>query len=103
MLLESIRVFMRAWVFLLCVCLFYSGLVQAQTPPPTSTLSPMEQIDLDATRILAGYTATAEAFPIAPEDTEDFAAVTFSIAICSMLLVLIPLGFGLWRMNRSHP
>jgi hypothetical protein len=95
---------MRAWILLLCFCLIYSGLVQAQTSPPlTSTLSPMEQIDLDATRILAGYTATAEAFPIAPEDTEGFAAVAFGVAICSMLLVLIPLGFGLWRMNRPRP
>ena len=92
---------MRAWTLLLCFCLLYSVPVQAQTPPPpTSTLSPMEQIDRDATRILAGYTATAEAFPIAPEDTENFAAVAFGVAICSMLLVLVPLGFGLWRMNR---
>lgn len=75
----------------------------AQTPPPlTRTRSPQEQIDLDATRILAGYTATAEAFPIAPEDTDDFAAVAFGLGIGSMLLVLVPLGFGLWRMNRPR-
>lgn len=84
--------------------LLASGLVLAETPPPpTATPYPREQIDRDATRILAGYTATAEAFPLAPEDTENFAAVTFGVAICSMLLLLVPLGFGLWRLNRPHP
>ena len=89
---------------LLLVCvLLLTSLVSAQTPPPTRTLSLLEQIDLDATQILAGYTATAEAFPIAPEQTDDFAAVAFGVAICSMLLVLMPLCFGLWRMNRARP
>jgi len=87
---------------LVCILLLTS-LVSAQTPSPTRTPSLLEQIDLDATQILAGYTATAEAFPIAPEETDDFAAVAFGLAICSMLLVLVPLAFGLWRMNRPHP
>jgi hypothetical protein len=87
--------------FVVLCLLFLTTLVQAQTPPPpTATLSPMGQIDRDATRILAGYTATAEAFPLAPEETDSFAATAFGLAICSMLIVLIPLAFGLWRMNR---
>ena len=91
-------------IILLCVLLLLAGLVHAQTPPPlTRTLSPREQIDLDATRILAGYTATAAAIPITPEETDSFTAAAFGMAICSMLLVLVPLAFGLWRMNRSKP
>jgi hypothetical protein len=89
--------------YLILVCLLLlTTLVYAQTPPATETPSLLEQIDLDATRILAGYTATAEAFPIAAEDTDDFAAVAFGLTICSMLLVLIPLAFGIWRMNRTR-
>jgi hypothetical protein len=89
-------------IMLLCLLLFLSSLVHAQTPPATETPSLLEQIDLDATRILAGHTATAEAFPIAAEYTDDFAAVAFGLTICSMLLVLIPLAFGIWRMNRTR-
>jgi hypothetical protein len=90
---------------LIILSLFYfSSSVLAITPtqPPraTATLLPRQQIDLDATRILAGYTATAEAFPLAPEETEGFAAAAFGLGICSMLIVGTPLAFGLWRMNR---
>lgn len=90
----------RLLIALLFLFLASSPALAETPPPPTFTRSPQEQIDLDATRILAGYTATAEAFPLAPEDTDDFAAVAFGLGICSMLLVLVPLGFGLWRMNR---
>jgi hypothetical protein len=84
--------------------LLASSLVLAETPPPaTATLSPRQQIDQDATRILAGYTATAEAIPISPEQTDSFIATAFGLALCSMLLVLIPLMFGVWRMSRKRP
>lgn len=71
----------------------------AQTPP-TATLSPREQIDRDATRILAGYTATAEAMPITAEQADDFTALAFGLGLCSMLIVAVPLGVGVWRLSR---
>ncbi len=93
---------MRRWMVVMCFCVLCCGIVHAQTPPLTRTLAPQEQIDLEATRILAGYTATAAAMPITPDDTDSFTTAAFGMVICSMLLVLIPLAFGVWRMNRSR-
>jgi hypothetical protein len=82
----------------------------AQTQPATTlaplvtqpaTLSEQAAIDLTATQILAQYTATAEAFPVPIEQVDEFGFFAFTLAMGSMLIVLIPVGYGFWRMNRG--
>jgi hypothetical protein len=98
----------RFFVIVLLFACTLPALAQTQpanTPAPLVTreavLSEQAAIDLTATQILAQYTATAEAFPVPIEQVDEFGFFTFLLAMGSMLIVLIPVGYGFWRMNRG--
>lgn len=83
---------------------FNMSSASAQTPPVSIRPAPLATapaLDQTATQILAQYTATAEAFPVPPEQVDAFGLFTFTLAIGSMLLVLLPLGVGFWWLNRG--
>lgn len=85
-------------MFGVCVMLWQGGLAGAQTATSDGS-DPV--IDLTATRILADLTATATAFPIAPDEVEQVAALAFFLAIASMLIVLGLLVAVIAWMNRQ--
>ncbi|MCU0512423.1 MAG: hypothetical protein MUE40_07615, partial [Anaerolineae bacterium] len=73
-----------------------AGVARAQTkaaPAPVVTLPARQALEL---------TATAAAFPVAPEQVDAYGLFVFGIGTGSLLIVLIPLALALWRMNRGQ-
>lgn len=71
------------------------------TTPPPETLSPQQMIQLTATQIVANYDATATAYPVSEEQVDTYGAFVFILAFGSLLIVFVPLAFGVWWMNRG--
>lgn len=91
-----LKLFALVILMLLCAVPTLAQTAERATPSPVRTEAP---VDLTATQLLAKYTATAEAFPVPAEQVDEFGGFTFTIVIGSMLIVLIPLAIGLWRIN----
>ncbi len=90
-------------IFLLLLFLLPSS--AQETPeistPPAATLSPSQAIDLTATQLIAKYDATATAYPVSEEQVDAYGAFVFVLAFGSLLIVFVPLLFGVWWMNRG--
>lgn len=82
-----------------------TALFAQETPddltPPFATLSPRQAIDLTATQLIAKYDATATAYPVAEEQVDEYGAFVFILAFGSLLIVFVPLLFGVWWLNRG--